>query len=671
MSGIRRRTVLGTALTALGVTATDATGGGEAAYAGPAATASPAPHEEALRDARMVWRRLPADWRSAPFLGNGALTAQVHGGSDPHEVNFLLAPGALANGGESAARLVLRLAGTVTAVDWTLDLWNAELAGTVTTTGGVVRFVALIPAGGRVLLVDLTPSPGEQDAGWEARPPGATLARRERRDGTRRLLVAALTASQDDAAAAVEKAGAKDRAAVLAAHRDWWHSYYRRSFVSIPDRRVQRFLWIQLCKAAAVRPGGSSGVFPAYLHTTGHGGAEAGESWTAPAGGFALPGRGARSVHAGNPVDTWDLPGLWTAYRHTLDRRVLAEQLYPALAKVLTFYEQFLVRGHDGTLHLPLTRSPGYGEVADCTYDLSLIRWAAARAADVAVLLGGRHAADAPRWRSIATSLVAPHRNAHGIMVGAGAPADRSLPLPAHLMWLDPLRERRWDRLGDRAIMRATFDRWAGMRENWHGRSYALASSMASSLDAAEEAHSHLGRVLRRDGSGLTSNTLYEEGGHATDSGASAAARAVLDMLVRSGEQPGTGSVLEVFPAVHHDWRDVSIAGLRTDGGFVVDAARANGRTEWIRIHSRTEAPLAVRHGIEGTVAVRSADGRRRDARTPSPHELLLRLAPGETVLLTPEVAPLPDPSFHNVAPLGTDLRWGLPTAGAAPGSPL
>ncbi|MGS2586167.1 hypothetical protein [Streptomyces hebeiensis] len=34
-------------------------------------------------------------------------------------------------------------------------------------------------------------------------------------------------------------------------HRGWWRRYYRKSFLSLPDARSQRFYWIQLYKIAS------------------------------------------------------------------------------------------------------------------------------------------------------------------------------------------------------------------------------------------------------------------------------------------------------------------------------------------------------------------------------------------------------------------------------------
>ena len=49
-------------------------------------------------------------------------------------------------------------------MDWRLDLWNAELTGTVTTTRGSLTLTALIHNSCGVLLVTLVPTAGEEAA---------------------------------------------------------------------------------------------------------------------------------------------------------------------------------------------------------------------------------------------------------------------------------------------------------------------------------------------------------------------------------------------------------------------------------------------------------------------------------------------------------------------------
>src|SRR5439155_1660719 len=57
--------------------------------------------------------------------------------------------------------------------------------------------------------------------------------------------------SAQTATAAVAKAIADTLPALEKTHRDWWHSFYPASFLSVPDTRLESFYWIQLYKLAS------------------------------------------------------------------------------------------------------------------------------------------------------------------------------------------------------------------------------------------------------------------------------------------------------------------------------------------------------------------------------------------------------------------------------------
>ena len=59
------------------------------------------------------------------------------------------------------------------------------------------------------------------------------------------------------AVAAVRSAAAAGVAALRASHRAGWHAFYPKSFVSIPDARLQSFWWIQLYKLRSVTRAGA------------------------------------------------------------------------------------------------------------------------------------------------------------------------------------------------------------------------------------------------------------------------------------------------------------------------------------------------------------------------------------------------------------------------------
>jgi hypothetical protein len=656
--------------------------------------------------------------------------------------------------------LTLTLAGTVTAVDWRLDLWNAQLTGTVTTTRGSVALTALVHNSRSVLLVTLVPTAGEEAAAWAfqplpsattrtiRKPPeyvanpapttgtteqaswveqpllaggGYTTAWQEKRIGTWRVLAVNVSysfpqaTSTRDAVDRVRSALSIPVPYALAAHRNWWHHFYRRSLVSVPDKRLQRFYWIQLYKlASATRKGapvvtewgpwfpevGNSwtavwwnlnvqvaypsinganhpeldavtetfrrfeanlelSVPPAYRDGNTYALSHPGDRTLRPgdARTVGIPGPGNANDQTGNLI--WGLHTAWVSYRHTMDDTVLRRVIYPILGKALNYYLKFLAEGPDGRLHLPQTRSPEYANAADCTYDLSLIRWACTTLIDSARRL---RIADPniPRWRDVLDRLVPYHQDpAAGVLIGADVPLADSHRHFSHLLWLYPLQESSWDRPADRDLMRRTFDHWAGMRDRWHGYSFAAASSMCSVMDAPEEGLAHLNFFLDgnvTDSTQLTPNTMYREGANFAIESPLAAAQSVLDMLVQSH-----GGVVKVFPAVSSGWPDASIAGLRTQGAFTVDASRHAGRTEWIRIRSEAGEPLVLQHGIAGDISVRDQRGRPVRHNEVAPGRISVALRRGETAIVTVRGG-RPDLRARDVPANGPAPAWGLPT---------
>ncbi|RSM37161.1 hypothetical protein DMA12_37630 [Amycolatopsis balhimycina DSM 5908] len=764
MDAVSRRTVLRSASVVAGAAAF---GGLWARAAPPALAAGGNPHRDVAADARMVWRRLPKNWQEGPFLANGYLGAQVYAGKTPETLKIMLSHTQVQDqriqweAGIGLSRLpigflTLTLAGAVTAVDWTLDLYNAELGGTITTTQGSVAFSAVVHNDLGVLLVSLTPSAGETSAAWAfqplesattrtvRKPPeyvanpapeagagycaqpmlaggGYTTAWRERAVGGRRLLAAAVaysfpgTTHTADALNAVRKALAANPDVLLARHRRWWNDYHRRSFVSVPDKQVQRFYWIQLYKiAAATRADGpvvsewgpwfpevgnswtavwwnlnvqvtypivnssnhpeldavtetfrrdhanlEVSVPPAYRDGDTYALSHPGD-WRLRPGGtrsVGVPGTTSKTDQTGNLL--WGLHNVWLAYRHHLDKRMLRDVLYPTLAKALNFYRHFLVTGPDGFLHLPLTRSPEYADAPDCTYDLSLIRWAARTLVDSARIL----CLDEPRvpiWQEIGAKLVPYHEDpADGVLIGDGVPLAASHRHFSHLLWLYPLREKVWDRAGDRDIMTRTFKHWIADQTAWHGYSYAAASSMSSVMDAPEEALRYLKFFLDRNvvaDTELTANTMYREGANFAIESPITAAQSVVDMLMQ-----GSGGVLKVFPSVSATWRDASISGLRAEGAFLVDASRRDGRTEFVRVHSEAGAPLVLQHGVGGDVDVRDEYGRQLPWRAAGPGRIEIGLRRGGTAVVTPRGS---RPGFapRDVPALGPAPAWGLPS---------
>ena len=710
-------------------------------------------HGRILADASMKWRRLPTSWQSAPFFGNGFLAAHLY--SKPGEGNVLRImlnhahvqdqrgqwEAAIGYSRLGVGYFTLTFAGTVTDVDWSLDLATAELSGTVTTTAGSVRMRMLILHQRDVLLVALEPSAGERKAAWGFTPlpsattrtirlppeytanpdpatgpgfveqpmhagGGYTTAWREIREGSSRLFAATIAYGHPDstgrpkAVATVDRALTTDPDELVGAHRAWWRAFYRRSLVSVPDKHLQRFYWIQLYKMAS-STGKDSPVLPVFgpwFPETGNGWTNIwwnlntqvaypvingsnhleldavtstfrkyhrnlelnihpdyrdGESYALchPGDWQLRPGPRYVGVPGISPNDhtgnlTWGMHNVWLAYRHSMDRRILSDVLYPVLSKAIAYYARFLTEGTDGRLHLPETRSPEYANASDASYDLSLIRWGCRTLLEAAALL---EIEDAPtaRWRDILDRLVPYHRNEQGVMIGDGVPLAESHRHYSHLLWLYPLQE---------TLDRTSFEHWVSMREKWHGYSFAAAASMEVLFGNPDKALSYLkyfvdGNVV--DKTQMTPNTMYREGNNFAIESPLAAGQSLLDMLVQS-----EGGTLRVFPGIPSGWADASVQRLRTQGAFLLDASRSAGRTEWVTVKSEAGAPLVLRHGIAGAIDVRDERGRR--LRYTGRETITVELPRGRTAVITRKGA---DPELRprDVRANGSYPSWGLP----------
>ena len=326
-SPLPRRSVLGTALGGAAVAALPGT-----AHAGPSLpSAAPSARTEAvaagarrpwrlrdtmttdrswerfLRGQDLRWSRLPTRWYEGPFLGDGLLGSMIYQEPGANRIRFTVQHGRVQDhrpefgSGWGTCRLpvghlTLDPVGTITAVDWRLSLWNAELTGTVTTTAGTLTLSALVHD--EVLATRVTAEGDERvvwtfhpedavsprkiseapPAGYTPNPPWTTRTRDDgteqvlqplftgqtatayRRDGDELLLGVGHSSPSETAAEADSLRllrRARSYEALRRRHRRWWHAFYPKSFVSFPDQRLQSFHWIQLYKvASASRAGG-------------------------------------------------------------------------------------------------------------------------------------------------------------------------------------------------------------------------------------------------------------------------------------------------------------------------------------------------------------------------------------------------------------------------------
>ncbi|MFE7655282.1 glycoside hydrolase family 95-like protein [Streptomyces bottropensis] len=731
------------------------------------------PWRTVLDDADLVWRRMPATWYEGPFLGNGFLGSGMYAepgaGPDaaPRAVRFNVQHsevqdhrpefGALFG----LARLpvghfTLELVGAITGLDWRLSLRDAEVTGTLTTDRGTLSLRALVHNDRSVLAVEVTPSEGERGFRWVFHPADAISPRaafkplpdgyrgnppaevadhagvsaavqpllaggqhvtawQERSRGRTRTLYAHVahsyprTTALGRALAAVRAAARLPYSALAVPHRTWWHAYYRKSFLSVPDARIQRFYWIQLYKAASAArrdapvmatcgPWLEPTPWPNtwwnlnaqleywLVHGSNHLELDAvtralsefrdnlakevpapyrADSFgiprttdpqlvngaTGPLVGYGvgIPGQDPPTPEVGNL--TWALHNVWLTYRHTMDESVLRDVLFPLLRGAVNYYLHFLEPGPDGKLHLPATFSPEYGgNSRDCAYDLMLLTWGCHTLLESAELLGIDDAL-APRWREVLRKRAPYPTDANGFMIGADIPFAKSHRHYSHLLAVYPLYELTGDTPEERALIERSLAHWVGFEGALQGYTFTGAASISALLGKGEDALRYLGELMTRF---IKPNTMYQESGPVIETPLSAA-QSLHDMVCQSW-----GGVIRVFPALPAAWTALAVHGFRTQGAFLLSARREGGTTRWVRLTGEAGAPCRVRHGIDGPIDVRDGRGRPLRHTVVSDGVIHVPLGRGESVLITAR-GDRPDLTVRPVRPNADAPRWGLP----------
>ncbi|MER6010909.1 glycosyl hydrolase family 95 catalytic domain-containing protein [Streptomyces bluensis] len=651
--------------------------------------------------------------------------------------------------------------GRITGLDWRLRLRDAELTGTLTTDRGTLTIRALVHTSRSVLAVEVTPSEGERGFRWVFHPADAISPRaafkplpdgyrgnppaevgeqdgvstsvqpllsggqhvtawRERRAsagaGASRTLYVHVAYSYPrntalrQAVRTIRTASGLPYPLLASTHHDWWHAYYRKSFLSLPDARIQRFYWIQLYKTAAAArrdapvmatcgPWLEPTPWPNtwwnlnaqleywLIHGSNHLELDAvtrslsefrenlskevaapydadsmgiprttdphlvnGAASPLMGYGVGVPGQNPPTPEVGNL--TWALHNVWLSYRHTMDESILRDVLFPLLRRAINYYLHFLEPGPDGKLHLPATFSPEYGDDSrDCNYDLMLLTWGCRTLLESAELLGIDDEL-APRWREVLAKRVPYPTNANGFMIGADVPFAKSHRHYSHLLAVYPLYEVTGRTPEERALIERSLAHWVGFEGALQGYTFTGAASMSALLGKGEDALGYLGELISRF---IQPNTMYKESGPVIETPLSAA-QSLHDMVCQSW-----GGVIRVFPALPAAWADLTVHDFRTEGAFLLSAVRKGGVTRWVRLTSEAGAACVVRHGIAGAVDVRDGWGRRLRYSDAGGGAVRIALGKGQSALITAK-GDRPDLTVAPVRPNEDAARWGLPT---------
>ena len=710
-----------------------------------------------------IWDALPAQFDDGAFLGNGLMGATIYRDGD-NRFRWEMGRADVTEHRRDNARLpigglVLTTAGKIQGGTLRLDLWNAEVRGEIRTDKGTLVFRSIIHTEEMAIFTDLETTGDEKGAkfAWEARPAidrankypakqANPASRKQTLDGIelceqlrfagggyatawsetatdkgRRIVLSIAdtfpgNTAGAEAVATVKKNLAADFASLLDTHRAWWHAFYPKSFVSIPDPKAESFYWIQFYKlASASRPDRvpvdllgpwyrSTGwpriwwnlnieILYLPVYTGNH--LELGESFvnfldkkqanffrnakkiwkfddcatvshTTDYEGLRGDGTCAPDGYI-NPGDfTWALHNYYLHYRYSMDESMVTDQkahaFYPLLRGSINLYLKLLKKGADNKLHLPVLHSPEYGNDADNNYNLALLRWGC----QTLIGLNRRYQLNDPLipiWQNTLDNLVAYQVDGNGLRIGAKLSYIHSHRHWSHMLMIHPLHIMFDDQPENRDLISRSVKHWLTVDHSRevYGWSRATAASLYATLGDGDNAIDQIHRHMA-DARFVRPNTQYIEGDPVIECSI-VLNRSLQDMLLQSW-----GNKINVFPAVPKGWDTSVFHDLRAEGAFLVSAQRREGKTQWVRVKSLAGEPCRIKPNLEGDLKVLSA-GNAVKLNSLGNGVYELALAKGEEALLyvgstVPETAIAPvsaDPAACNAWGIKLDQRKARP----------
>jgi hypothetical protein len=629
----------------------------------------------------------------------------------------------------SIGRLVLRPAGKILSGTMRQDLWNAEITGTIRTDLGEIRFKAFTPYDKMVQVVEVHSTETSDDAyapyRWEYLRGNANAPRRlthPHEDWSKyernppavqyeqngiHYYVQPLLAGGDFASAWAEKAGDKpgQRTLILSTaneipasglsarvaggavndaltrttiqlregHRDWWHNFYKQSFVSIPDGRMESFYWIQLYKmATSSRPDGPAvDLFGPYFRISQWGGHWWNLNvqltyWPVYAANHLELGEnliniidenfdtflkkaettGARFTQASLGDFAWLMHNYWMQYAYDGDWVALQEKWTPKAKRIAESFQKILIEGEDGLYHLPAMASPEYIArdrnrlFKNTNYNLALLRWLLGTLLEVDTKTNAG-SPERGQWQHTLDNLHPFPVDEYGLMIGSDQRVDQSHRHFSHLLALYPLFQLDPDDPEDMELVDRSVVHWHRIDsgKGLSGYSFTGAASMYAALGRGDDALANIRHFLTGDIGEIgifLPNTFYAEtyGKSPCFETPMSGAAAILELLLQSW-----GGKIRIFPAVPSSWPEASFDQLRAQGGFLVSAAMNNHTTSWAKIRSLKGEPCIIKVR-DWDKAFQIDGGRKISIKSLGDGEFVVDLKAGEEIVLAPERNP-------------------------------
>ncbi len=465
-------------------------------------------------------------------------------------------------------------------------------------------------------------------------------------------------ATQEAAAVAVLSAG-KGFFRELENHRHWWHLFWSKSSLRIPDALLEKQWYLEQYKFGATARKGAPPISLQAVWTADNGRIPPWKGdyhhdlntqlsyWPAYSGnhleeamgyldhldankanyrrytkryfgvdGIAVPGvttldgteMGGWIQYSLSPtVSAWLAQHYYLQWRYSMDRRFLEERAYPWIREVCTFLEAITAPDAKGFRKLPISSSPEINDNQlnawfheNTNYDLALMKFAFKAGAELAAVLDLSE--EARRWQEVFSSFdeYALTENKE-LMFAPGSPYTASHRHFSHLLAIHPLGLLRWeDGEASQAIIRNSLNLLQETGPDyWVGYSYSWLANLqarAKNGDAAVAA-------LRAFATAFCLPNSFHANGDQTKSGYSKFTYRPFTLEGNFAFAAGLQEMLlqshagfiEVFPAIPGEWKTLSFQQLRAEGAFLVSAA----------LHHPDSAEITIESEKGGTVLLK------------------------------------------------------------------
>lgn len=436
-------------------------------------------------------------------------------------------------------------------------------------------------------------------------------------------------------------------------HQKWWSDYWGRSWITIPDSLMETQYYRDMykfgCVARANTPPISlqsvwtadDGRLPPWKgdyhhdlntqlsywpgYTSNHTDLTAGftnwlwkvrpenKRWTKQyfgVDGLNVPGvttisgkpMGGWIQYAMSPTTVfWLSQNFYWQWKYTNDTVFLKQRAYPYIRDAAVYLEN-ITRLQDGKRVLPLSSSPEYNDNKISAwfrnwtnYDLSNARYLAQIAKQTAAASGNK--VDVKRWNKLFSELPELAADENGLMMAPGVSMEHSHRHMSPYIGIYPLKNigvsdvrieqsiKHLESLGTR--------KWTGYSFAWMANIYANANNGDSAAKNLKIFASNFvsPNSFHLNGDQHGGEYSDDQGRPFTLEGNFAYAQGIHEMLLRTNAD----GVIEIFPALPADWKDVTFHQLRTEGGFLVSAEKENGVESLVVITATKNGTLILK----------------------------------------------------------------------------